>query len=80
LALAGVAVLAAAGYYDMRTFRESPKISDAAHSVMQESHGVQRYKIPEQVKTFRSLNIAGVAVFGVAATLLLVHKRFDKKP
>ncbi|GEM_PF-5479081 len=79
LALTGLAILAFAGDCDMRTFRLSPTTSDAAHSVMQESHGVQRFKTPEQAKLFVDLNIVGVVTFAIGAALLLLDNRLNKR-
>jgi hypothetical protein len=79
VALLGMAILATAGAYDMRTFRSSPEASDATHSIMQESHGVRRFKTPEQQKVFVSLNIVGAATFAVGATLLILHNRTNKR-
>ncbi len=78
VALLGMTILATAGAYDTRTFRSSPKAPDATHSVMQESHGVQRFKTPEQKKIFVRLNIAGVAIFVVGATFLFFNKQLNK--
>jgi hypothetical protein len=44
----------------------------------QESHGVARYKTREQVRTFYSLNIAGVSTGAVGAALLFIRSRVDK--
>jgi hypothetical protein len=78
VALLGMAVLATAGAYDMRTFRSSPGAPDATHSVMQESHGVQHFKTPEQKTNFVRLNIAGVAIFAVGAVLLFFDQQLNK--
>jgi len=79
VALIGMAILAVAGSYDMRTFRSSPKAPDATHSVMQESHGVRRFKTPEQEKVFVNLNIVGALTFAVGATLLIIHDHLNKR-
>ena len=79
VAVCGVTMLAAGGYYDMRSFRSSPTIPDATHRVLQESHGIARYKTSEQIKTFRYLNVAGVTTFGVGAALLFVYRRTEKR-
>ena len=79
VALLGMAILATAGAYDMRTFRSSPGAPDAAHSVMQESHGVQRFKTPEQKQMFFRLNVAGVAIFAVGAVFLFFDKQLKKQ-
>jgi hypothetical protein len=78
VALLGMATLATGGAYDMRTFQSSPTAPDATHSVMQESHGIQRFKTPEQKKIFVRLNIAGVAIFAVGAVLLFFDKQLNK--
>ena len=79
VALLGMAILATAGAYDMRTFRSSPEAPDATHSVMQESHGIRRFKTPEQKKLFVSLNIVGAVTFAVGATLLILHSHLNKR-
>ena len=76
--LLSMAILAAAGAYDMRTFRSSTGSPDATHSVMQESHGVQRFKTTEQRQIFMCLNIARVASFAVEATSLFLDKQLNK--
>jgi hypothetical protein len=78
VALLGMAILATAGAYDMRTFRSSPRAPDATHTVMQEEHGVQRFKRAEQKKIFVRLNIVGVTVFAVGAVLLVFDKQLNK--
>ena len=79
MALLGMAILATAGAYDMRTFRSSPETSDTTHSIMQESHGVRRFKTPEQKKVFVSLNIVGAVTLAVGATLLILHNHPKKR-
>jgi hypothetical protein len=74
----GVAILAYSGAYDVRAFRASPTVPDATHYERQESHGVARYKTREQVRTFYSLNIAGVSTGAVGAALLFIRSRVDK--
>lgn len=73
-----MAILATAGAYDMRTFRSSPRAPDAIHSVMQESHGIQRFKTPEQKQMFVHLNITGATIFGLGAVLLLLDRQLNK--
>jgi hypothetical protein len=79
LALVGVAVLAVGGNYDMQTFRSSPKEPDATHTVMQESHGVQRFKTQTQARTFLYLNVVGVSLFLAGAALLTIDHYASKR-
>jgi hypothetical protein len=72
-------MLAAGGFYEMRSFRSSPTVPDANHRVLQESHGIARYKTSKQVRTFYFLNIAGVSTFAVGAGLLIVYRRGEKR-
>jgi hypothetical protein len=78
VALLGLAILAAAGAYDMQTFRSSPRAPDATHTVMQESHGIQHFEAPERQNIFVRLNIVGVFIFAVGAVLLLFDKQLNK--
>jgi hypothetical protein len=78
-ALLGVALLAAGGVYDIRTFRTSPKEPDLTHSVMQVSHGDQRFKTPEQIRTFWHLNTAGVITFTIGVAMVVVSDRLKKR-
>jgi len=77
--LVGVAVLAVGGSYDMRTFRSSPTTSDAVHTMMQESHGIQRFKTQKQVKTFLHLNVVGVSLFLSGVALLTIDYYASKR-
>jgi len=79
LVFVGVAVLAVGGSYDMRTFRSSPKTPDAVHTVMQESHGIQRFKTQKQANTFLYLNVIGVGLFLTGAALLTVDHYASKR-
>jgi len=77
--LAGVAVLAVGGNYDMRTFQSSPTAADAVHTIMQEPHGVHRFKTQKQAKTFLYLNVIGVVCFLGGATLLTIDYYASKR-
>jgi hypothetical protein len=79
VAVCGVTMLAAGGFYDMQSFRSSPTVPDATHRILQESHGIARYKTSEQIGTLHFLNIAGASTFAVGAAFLFIYRRSEKR-
>jgi hypothetical protein len=74
VAVCGVALLAAGGFYDMHSFRSSPTVPDKTHREIQESHGIVRYKTRGEISTFHALNIGGLTALGVGVAMLFVYR------
>jgi hypothetical protein len=74
----GLAIAAAGGIYDIRTYRSSPNVPDATHVVLRESHGDRRYKTREQVQLSNRLSIGGMSIFGAGALVLFITDWRDK--